>query len=93
MTGLDPDAELAVDATAYVEAVYKAEAAENTAPPPGVAGRVVAAILLDDALVRCVRDWVERRHALEASMAPPQPPPIDECYRRVRALLREAEVA
>lgn len=79
-----------LDAMAYVEAVHKALAAANTAPPPGVEGRVVAAILADPALLAYVRQWAEARHALEAGLEPPAPPPLDDGFRRVRDLLLAA---
>lgn len=81
------DPALVLDAIVYVDEVHRALRAENTAPPPGVEGRVVEAILADPKLAAYVRDWAERRHALEASAAPPSLPPIDDCYQRVRALL------
>jgi hypothetical protein len=87
------DPELVLDAIAYVDGVHRALRAENTAPPPGVAGRVVAAILADRALAAYVRDWAQQHRVLEASLNPPSPPPIDDCYRRVRALLLAAETA
>lgn len=91
MSGSGEDAELILDAMTYVEAVHKAATAENTAPPPGVEGRVVAAILADSALADYVRRWAEERRALEASAAPPVLPPIDEAYRRVSGMLAAAE--
>jgi hypothetical protein len=81
------DPALVLDAITYVDEVHRALRAENTAPPPGVEGRVVEAILADPKLVAYIRDWARRRHPLEASMAPPSLPPIDDCYRRVCALL------
>ncbi|HUJ97936.1 MAG TPA: hypothetical protein VLV85_06785 [Stellaceae bacterium] len=87
----DPD--LILDAISYVEEVHRAETAENTAPPPGTAGRVVAAILADAALSESVRRWARERRILEASTAPPVPPPIDDVYRRVSRWLKTAEAA
>jgi hypothetical protein len=87
------DPALVLDAIAYVEEVHKALRTENTAPPPGVEGRVVAAILADSDLAAYVRDWAESRHALEASPEPPVLPPIDKSYQRVRELLVAAEAA
>jgi hypothetical protein len=84
------DPELVLDAMAYVEAVHRDLTAENTAPPAGVEGRVVAAIRADPALSDYVRTWASERRALEASVAPPQRPPIDATYERVRELLRRA---
>jgi hypothetical protein len=84
----DPD--LILDAIAYVEAVHMDLTAENTAPAPGVEGRVVAAILADPALSDYVRTWASERRALEARLAPPPRPPIDATYERVRELLRRA---
>jgi hypothetical protein len=79
-----------LDAMAYVDAVHKALAAANTAPPPGVEGRVVAAILADPALLAQVRQWAGARRVLEAGLEPPMPPPIDDGFRRVRDLLLAA---
>jgi hypothetical protein len=81
------DPALVLDVIAYVDEVHRALRAENTAPAPGVEGRVVEAILADRALCTYVRDWAGRHRVLEASVAPPSLPPIDECYRRVCALL------
>jgi len=87
MTRPEEDPELIVDAMIYVEEVHKALAAENTAPPPGVEGRVVAAVLADPALAGYVRDWARQRRVQEASLLPPEPPPLDDAYCRVRDLL------
>jgi len=84
----DPDGVL--DAMAYVDAVHMDLSAENTAPAPGVEGRVVAAISADPALSDYVRRWASERRALEASTNAPVPPPIDAAYERVRELLRRA---
>ncbi|MGO8918303.1 MAG: hypothetical protein ACLQJR_20580 [Stellaceae bacterium] len=91
MTRASDDPVLILDAMVYVEAVHMALAAENTAPPPGVEGRVVAAILADPALAAYVRQWAQARPVLEASLEPPALPPIDDSYRRVRDLLLAAE--
>jgi hypothetical protein len=93
MAGNNADPDLILDAISYVEEVHRAETAENTAPPPGTAGRVVAAILADAALADYVRRWARERHILEASTAPPVPPPIDEVYRRVSLWLKTAAAA
>ncbi len=85
------DAELVLDAMAYVEEINRELTAENTAPPPGVEGRVVRAIIADPALAQYVRDWATRNRVLEASIDPPERPPIDDTYRRVRNLLIAAE--
>lgn len=90
VTRIDADPELIVDAMSYVEEVHRAEAAENTAPPPGTEGRVVAAILADPTLAAYVREWARDRRALEASNGPQPLPPIDDVYRRVSGLLRHA---
>jgi hypothetical protein len=85
------DIERILDAMVYVEAVHKSLVAENTAPPPGIEGRVVSAILADADLSTYVQRWARERHALEASLAPPAPPPIDDAYRRVCAMLTAEE--
>jgi hypothetical protein len=84
------DPELVLGAMAYVEAVHMDLTAENTAPPSGVEGRVIAAIRADPGLADYVRTWASERRALVASVAPPQRPPIDATYERVRELLRRA---
>jgi len=84
------DPELVLDSMAYVDAVHMDLTTENTAPAPGVAGRVVAAILADPALSDYVQTWASERRALEASVASLPPPPIDATYERVRELLRRA---
>ncbi len=85
------DAELVLDAMAYVEEIHRELTAENTAPPPGVEGRVVSTIVADPALAQYVRDWATRNRVLEASTEPLQRPPIDDTYRRLRNLLIAAE--
>lgn len=82
----DPD--LVLDAMAYVEAVHTDLTAENSAPSPGVEGRVVSAILADPAVSDYVRSWAGERCAQEASAASLPRPPIDATYERVRELLR-----
>jgi hypothetical protein len=84
------DPKLVLDAMAYVEAVHMDLTGENTAPPSGVEGRVVAAIRADPALSDYVLSWASDRRALEASVAQPRRPPIDATYERVRWLLRLA---
>jgi hypothetical protein len=81
------DAALLLDAMAYVEEVHRELTAENTAPPPGVEGRVVEAVLADPALSQRVRDWATENRTLEASLTPLRRPAMDEVYRRVRDLL------
>ncbi len=73
---------------AYVEAVHMDLTAENSAPSPGVEGRVVVAMLADPAVSDYVRSWARTRCALEASVASLPRPPIDAVYERVRELLR-----
>jgi hypothetical protein len=87
----DQDPELIVDAMRYVEAVHQAITAENTAPPPGVEGRVVASVLADPALAGYVREWASSRRALEADAASQALPPVDDAFRRVSRLLIGAE--
>lgn len=84
------DPALVLDAMAYVEEVHRELAAENTAPPPGVEGRVVQAVLADPALAQTVRNWATRNRVLEASLEPLQRPAMDDAYRRVRDLLLAA---
>lgn len=93
MTRASEDPLLIVDAISYVQAVHRALTAANTAPPPGVEGRVVAAILADAALTAYVGDWAQAGRVLEASPGPPEVPPIDDSYRRVRDLLLAQETA
>ena len=81
------DAALLLDAMAYVEEVHRELTAENTAPPPGVEGRVVEAVLADPILTQRVRDWATENRTLEASLTPLRRPAMDHAYRRVRDLL------
>jgi len=85
------DAELLLDTMAYVETVHREIATENTAPPPGVEGRVVQAIAADPVMSAYVRDWARRHRVLEASPEPLRRPPMDDVYWRVRDLLTAAE--
>jgi len=84
------DADLILDAMSYVDLVHMDLTAENTAPAPGVAGRVVAAILAAPSLADYVRTWASEQLASKASLAPPPRPPINANYERVRGLLRRA---
>jgi hypothetical protein len=84
---LTEDPELIVDALAYVYELHTELAGENSAPPLGVQNQVVDAVLADPALSAYVREWARRNRVLEASASPSQRPPIDETYRRVRAML------
>jgi hypothetical protein len=81
------DAELLLNAIAYVDAVHKDMMAENTAPPSGVTGRVVGAIIADAALSDYVDTWASARGGLEANLAQTRPV-IDAIYQRVSDLLR-----
>jgi len=85
-----PDTELIIDAMSYVDAVHTDLAAENTSPEPGVAGRVVRAILADPSLSDYVRTWARQRRAMEASARAPPRPPWDANHGRVCELLRRA---
>lgn len=81
------DAELLLNAIAYVDVVHKDVTAENTAPPPGVTGRVVGAIIADAALSAYVHAWASARGGLEAKLSETRPA-IDATYERVSDLLR-----
>jgi hypothetical protein len=84
---LTEDPELILAAMAYVEEIHKELTAENTAPPAGIADQVVQAVLLDKPLREYLRHWARRNDVLEASPTPPQRPPRDDAYYRVRNLL------
>ena len=84
------DPELIIDAIAYVEAVHIDLTAENTAPAPGVLGRVVTAIIADPALSEYVRTWAEAGRTRGESAFRRPTPPMDASYARVRELLRRA---
>jgi hypothetical protein len=84
---LTEDPELILAAMAYVEEIHKELTAENTAPPAGIADQVVQAVLLDPPLREYLRHWARRNDVLEASPTPPQRPPRDDAYHRVRFLL------
>jgi hypothetical protein len=90
MTIRRADPQLIVDAMEYVEAVHVDLTAENTAPAPGVLGRVVTAILADPALSNYVRTWAEERRTRQARASWRPRPPMDANYRRVCELLRRA---
>jgi hypothetical protein len=81
------DPELIIDAMAYVETVHIDLTVENTAPAPGVLGRVVSAILADPALSEYVQTWAEETRPRDGSSSMPRPP-MDATYARVRELLR-----
>lgn len=81
------DVELLLNAIAYVDVVHKDQTAENTAPPPGVTGRVVGAIIADAALSDYVHTWARARGGLEVNLAETRPA-IDATYERVSDLLR-----
>ena len=91
MTSARHDPDRIIDAMAYVEEVHRAVTAENTAPPPGIEGRVVAAILADPEPAAYVRQWADERRVLEASLKPFEPPSIDEAWRREAALLEPGQ--
>jgi hypothetical protein len=76
---------------AYVEEIHRELTAENTAPPPGVEGQIVQAVVADPAMSAYVRNWARRHRVLEASTEPLQRPPMDDVYWRVRDLLVAAE--
>jgi hypothetical protein len=78
------NAELLLNVIAYVDVVHKDVTAENTAPPPGVTGRVVGAIIADAALSD---PWASAGGGLEANLAETRPA-IDATYERVSDLLR-----
>jgi hypothetical protein len=81
------DAELLLNAIAYVDVVHKVLMAENTAPPPGVTGRVVGAIIADASMSDYVHAWASARGGLEANLVETRPA-IDATYERVSDLLR-----
>jgi hypothetical protein len=82
---------LVEEAMEYVDEIHRELTTENTAPPPGVEGRVVSAILADPKLRGYIHDWALRERALEASVEPPRRVRIDDVYRRVRDMLLAAE--
>ncbi len=90
MTAIE-DPDTIADAIAYVIAVHRDVTGENGAPPLGVQGEAVEALLADPAATHYVRDWAKRVNALEASVAPAPRPPIDDVYRRVAAILKRGE--
>ena len=81
---------LIIDAIAYVEAVHIDLTVENTAPAPGVLGRVVSAILADPALSEYIQTWAEESRLPAESPSSLSRPPMDATYARVRELLRRA---
>jgi hypothetical protein len=87
------DPSLIVDATAYVDELYREITAENVAADLGVQNQAVNAILADAALSDSVRAWAAGNRNLEATMAPPQRLPINDAYRRIRAIIEVAVAA
>jgi len=84
------DPELILSAMAYVEAVHKDVTTEDTAPAPGVGGRVVSAVLADPSLSDYVRTWASETRTPEGSTGSRPRPHFDAAYERVRELLRRA---
>jgi len=82
------DPELIIGAMAYVEAVHIDLTVENTAPAPGVLGRVVSAILTDSALSEYVQTWAQENRPRDGGPSSMSRPPMDATYARVRELLR-----
>jgi hypothetical protein len=74
-------------ALAYVIALYEELTAENGAPTLGTQNQAVDFILADADLRQAAAAWAARAAIAEASIAPPQRPPQDALYRRVRAYL------
>lgn len=84
------DVDFVVDAMAYVDEVYREVTTENVAASLGVQNQAVAAIIADPALTASVRAWAARHRKLEATTEPPERLPIDDAYRRIRALIEAA---
>lgn len=85
------DADVILDAVAYVEEVHRELTSENTAPSVGALNQVVEVVLVDPELTAAARAWAQRNRVLEEASSPPGPPPADAAYRRVSELLRDAE--
>jgi hypothetical protein len=84
------DADLLLDALAYVTELYHEITAENGAPQLGTQNQVVDFIRADPALAAYVRDWARRRDTHEAHVEPPERLPRDDVYRRVREAMERS---
>ena len=86
------EANLVLDALAYVTLLYDEVAQENGAPTLGTQNQVVDFIREDPELREYVRDWARRRSVHEATTEPPQRLPQDPAYWRIRnELLRDMD--
>jgi len=84
------EANLVLDALAYVTILYGEVAQENAAPTLGTQNQVVDFIRHDPDLRRYVGDWARRRSVHEATTEPPERLPQDPAYWRIRGeLLRD----
>ena len=81
------DTELSAAALAYVIELFQELTAENGAPTLGAQNQAVEFILGDPELSAAVARWGQGRDLGEAHVAPPQRPPCDALYERVRACL------
>ena len=81
------DTKLREQALVYVIRLYHELTEENGAPTLGTQNQVVDFILADPDLCRAVAAWAGTTEIDEATTAPPQRPPRDALYDRVRAFL------
>jgi hypothetical protein len=81
------DPEVRTAALEYVIALYRDLTAENGAPLPGTQNQVADAILADPDLCEYVRRWAA---GVDFERAPAPRPPIDDVYRRLRALMMDS---
>jgi hypothetical protein len=91
MTGTTQDTELIAAAIAYVTELHQEMTVENGAAAHGTQNQAVDFILGDPELREAAVRWAARFATGEATTAPARRLPQDALYRRVRAVLEEAE--
>ena len=82
------DAELGLQALAYVIELYRELTAENVAPSLGSQNQAVEFIRADPELRRAVAAWAETLE-IDAVTAPRRFLPLDALYARSRAFLEQ----
>jgi hypothetical protein len=87
------DPTVVIAASAYVDALHRELASENTAAPPGVNNQLVDTIRAEPELCRYVLDWAARTRPDEATARPLERLPRDAVRERLAAAMRAALAA